>query len=90
MAIKGINLRMVVINCRYPAVFIRRVFTQVRIQMALRPVKTATHAFLDRIGKKLLMDPTRDTVMAALDDQQEIQYPHATRNPAKSPKPLRV
>ena len=89
-AINGTIFRMVVTSCILPDTIIPFVLIHVRNQIAHNPVSDEANGFPFRTGKKVLKALTKETVMAALLHQIEIQYPHATRKPIKSPNPLRV
>ena len=84
----GITFNIVVTNCNLPEANMPFVFIQVRNQIATKPAATATIALLPRMGKKVLMALTNETAIAALVHQSDIQYPQATKKPAKSPKPF--
>jgi hypothetical protein len=56
-----------------PPDLIPRLFTHVSSQTAASPVAAAAKALDERIGKKVLSALTKDTVMAALVHQMEIQ-----------------
>src|SRR5450432_102821 len=88
-ASRGTILIIVVTNCNLPDVTMPSVLTQVSSQMAPNPVNMANKVLVARAGKKVLNALTIETAMAALVHQIEIQYPQATRKPAKSPSPLR-
>jgi len=58
--------------------------------MAPRAVVAPIAGWFARAGKKAARYPTNPTEMAAFPDQMLIQYPHATRNAGRFPRPSRV
>ena len=64
-------------------------FIQVKNQIIPSPVTIDNGGFVANAGIKVLNALIKETAMAALAQHTETKYPHATKNPAKSPKPLR-
>ena len=81
----GTTFKMVVTNCNLPDARTPNVLIHVNIQIVDSPVNTANKELVASAGMKVLNALIKETVMAALVHQTEIRYPHATKNPAKSP-----
>ena len=83
----GVILRIVVISCTTAIVFKGLEFTHVKNQITANPVITDAILFTPKKGKNTSKYPTKATAIAAFVHQIEIQYPQATKNPGKFPKP---
>ncbi len=59
-------------------------------QMVARAVPAPAAGTVVTAGTSTPKYPTKATPRAAVDDQREIQYPHAMRKPGSSPKAARV
>ena len=86
--INGMTFKIVVTNCNFPEARTPFVLIQVKNQIANKPALTAAIALLASTGKKVLKALIKETAIAALVHQSEIQYPQATKKPAKSPSPF--
>ena len=82
---RGASFSAVVITCTFPPALIPNVFIHVSNQILESAVTTAAMALVPNIGTNKLIAPTKETAIVALVAKVEIRYPHATRNPGKSP-----
>ncbi len=83
----GINFKSVVATCNFPDSLRPLELIHVKNQIAASPNKTAYNALVSSTGKKTLKALTNAMATAALETQIDIQYPQATKKPAKLPIP---
>ena len=83
----GNNFKTVVTTCILPDSFIPLEFIQVNIQIKDNPKNKDNKGLEFNDGKKTLSPPIIAIANPALLTQIEIQYPQATKNPMKFPKP---
>ena len=83
---RGINFAIVVNIWIFADDLTPREDVKVKNQMKESPVIEAKMGFLFNSGMKKLNALTIATAIAALFTQHDIQYPHATKKPKKSPR----